>query len=241
MNADSIDIGKLNTWISAPSVYTLLPASEFDGLEITHKGALKDAKYNVQAFYGESESEMPMMMPMMSSTLNLDNTIGANVSVDYKGFTFRAGYGVSDVSFDLDHYTVMTLNDAMMGMMVTDYQEKGELDILSLGFSGKLTERISVMSEFVSVDADHPMETDKQGFYVTTNYECDHATFSATIGQSQKDMMNSTDKTTTNEFMLSATKEVYHGWLAKVEYANTDADMGGMKAESISMSMNYAF
>ena len=92
--SDFRDVNYANTWVRPPlDVYGQVPASNFEGLDLTWRAAGLGANWTTQVFAGRSRPTYRQVK------IELDALMGVNVAAEYdNGLTLRAGHLQGDIT-----------------------------------------------------------------------------------------------------------------------------------------------
>jgi hypothetical protein len=128
--------------------------------------------------------------------------------------------------------------------LLTFLPDREKMAILSLGFSGQISERFSVMGEYVEINSNHKIENDDKGYYLAATY--DFGIVNTTLTWSQRESLNefNTKKTNSDQYIATVSYETDANWYIKAEINRTISEINNVneKADTKYMvSMNYVF
>jgi len=96
MYSDYLEVGYAQPWANPPAdVYTIVPVSSYDGIDIIYDTDLGDASLSLQASYGHDTDDAE------DNPLGVDvkfkNTIGMSATLSYEEWVFRGTYFQSEL------------------------------------------------------------------------------------------------------------------------------------------------
>ncbi|MDX2321039.1 MAG: hypothetical protein QNK26_10650 [Moritella sp.] len=96
MYSDYLEVGYAQPWANPPAdVYTIVPVSSYDGIDILYDTDLGDASLSLQASYGhetDDAEENPLGVDV-----EFNNTLGMSATLSYEEWVFRGTYFVTEL------------------------------------------------------------------------------------------------------------------------------------------------
>ena len=91
MYSDYLEVGYAQPWANPPAdVYTIVPVSSYDGIDIIYDTDVGDASLSLQASYGHDTDDAKHNP--LGVDVKFDNTIGFSATLSYEEWVFRGTY-----------------------------------------------------------------------------------------------------------------------------------------------------
>jgi len=91
MYSDYLEVGYAQPWANPPAdVYTIVPVSSYDGIDILYDTDLGDASLSLQASYGHDTDDAEDNP--LGVDVEFNNTLGMSATLSYEAWVFRATY-----------------------------------------------------------------------------------------------------------------------------------------------------
>lgn len=112
MLSDYLDVNYANPWIRPPvEFYTSAPLDRMEGVDFLWRPTTGNVSWLVQPYFGYTKLDLPGFYNYSISSLKADNLFGINLSATYSDFTFRAGFGQTDITLNIP-----PLNDLLLDL-----------------------------------------------------------------------------------------------------------------------------
>ncbi|KXO10621.1 porin [Moritella sp. JT01] len=100
MYSDYLEVGYAQPWANPPAdVYSIVPVSSYDGIDIIYDTDLGDASLSLQASYGHDTDDAEHNP--LGVDVKFDNTIGFSATLSYEEWVFRGTYFQSELKSGL--------------------------------------------------------------------------------------------------------------------------------------------
>jgi len=128
--------------------------------------------------------------------------------------------------------------------LLTYLPDRQKMAILSLGFSGQISDQLSVMGEYVEINSNHKLENDDKGHYLAATY--DFGLVNTTLTWSQRESLNefNTKKTNSDQYIATVSYDTGSDVIIRAEVNRLDNKINGIKEQTDTkymISMNYIF
>lgn len=96
MYSDYLEVGYAQPWANPPAdVYTIVPVSSYDGIDVLYDTDLGDASLSLQASYGHDTDDAEDNP--LGVDVEFNNTLGMSATLSYEEWVFRGTYFVTEL------------------------------------------------------------------------------------------------------------------------------------------------
>jgi predicted porin len=100
MYSDYLEVGYAQPWANPPTdVYSIVPVSSYDGIDVIYDTDLGDASLSLQGSYGHDTDDAEHNS--LGVDVKFNNTLGMSATLSYEEWVFRTTYFQSELQSDL--------------------------------------------------------------------------------------------------------------------------------------------